>query len=70
MFRALILTTLLLLGVPAARLPRVSPFQKQSGWISTCDGIGCHGRRTECATYNTRNGDGSVTSHFCYEDGY
>jgi hypothetical protein len=68
MIRALILTTLLLFGVPPVRLSRVRPFQKESGWISTCDGIGCHGRRSECAMYTTRNGDATFTSHFCYED--
>jgi len=62
MLRFLFVTLLLSLANPVVR-----PMAKESGWISTCDGIGCHGMRTLCATYPTRGAEGTVT-HYCYQN--
>jgi len=67
MLRALVLTALLVLPLSTSLGPGVTSFQKESGWISTCDGIGCHGRAVECATYSTSSPGGPVT-HYCYRD--
>jgi hypothetical protein len=46
MLRALLATAIFLLADPALRAQ-----WKESGWISTCSGIGCQGWSFECATY-------------------
>jgi hypothetical protein len=68
MLRLLLFTVLLSIASPVVRpILVVRPMMKESGWISTCDGIGCHGMRTLCATYPTRSPDGTVT-HYCYQN--
>ena len=62
--RALLLT---LLG--AALTPAVGhSVWQESGWIGTCAGIGCTGRRSLCATYGYTASNGSVVTNYCYLD--
>lgn len=42
---------------------QVAPLLKESGWISTCDGVGCGGRQLPCFSYTI----GGVT-RYCYRD--
>jgi hypothetical protein len=67
MIRAMLVTAMLL-AVPGVRIPRLRPFWKESGWISTCAGVGCMGRKTECFTYSIHNSDGGSEPYYCYGD--
>lgn len=41
---------------------------QQSGWISTCAGIGCTGRKAICATYSYITSGGNEVKNYCYLD--
>jgi len=65
MTRALILSTMLLLGLPP-RSDRVRTHWKEEGWISTCAGVGCLGRRFDCFIYSNRDPGGRLNTYYCY----
>lgn len=44
------------------------PAWQESGWISTCAGIGCTGRRAICATYSYTSSNGGQVKNYCYLD--
>ncbi len=46
----------------------VRPSWKESGWISTCAGIGCTGWRAICATYSYTGSQGETVTVYCYRD--
>ncbi len=43
-------------------------FWKESGWISTCAGIGCTGYRSACSVYRVTSPDGAKLTNYCYMD--
>jgi hypothetical protein len=58
------LRTLLLTSALTLLLPFIRPVRPQeSGWISTCAGVGCWGRRSACFIYQT-----PTSSRWCYWD--
>ena len=68
MFRALPLIALLLGGMVGSALTQVQSHWKESGYISSCAGRGCLGRRTECAVYSFPTPDGGRNTFYCYQD--
>jgi hypothetical protein len=66
MFRALIVSATLLLGMSPPRLADVRTLWKEEGWISTCAGVGCLGRRFDCFIYSTRDQQGRHKMYYCY----
>lgn len=62
--RALILAVVGFTLTPALAL---SAWQ-ESGWIGTCAGIGCTGRRAICAIYTYTASGGNVVKNYCYLD--
>jgi hypothetical protein len=46
----------------------IRPMWKESGWISTCAGIGCTGMRALCTIYSVTSPDGSTFTNYCYLD--
>jgi hypothetical protein len=61
------LHTVLLISFVLSSLP-VRPYWKESGFIGTCAGIGCLGRRNECAIYSISGPDGVRRTYHCYMD--
>lgn len=59
----LIATSLMIAGSALAQTT-----WKESGWISTCAGIGCTGQRAICATYTHSNSEGAKVTEYCYLD--
>lgn len=46
----------------------IRPFWKESGFIGTCAGIGCMGRRNGCSIYTIPAPDGVKHTYYCYLD--
>ncbi len=57
MLRLLLSTVALTLLGPAV----TTAWQQESGWISTCAGVGCHGMRSVCYEYRINK-----VSRYCY----
>ena len=51
-----------------ATVPGIRSLRKESGWISTCDGVGCHDQRFDCATYTARDPQGDLNRYDCYQN--
>jgi hypothetical protein len=64
----LLLIAALLLPLPNATVPGISSLRKESGWISTCGGIGCYEYRFDCATYTSRDPQGDLNRYYCYQN--
>jgi hypothetical protein len=65
MTRVLTLSTVLLLGL-SPRFSGLRPLWKEDGWISTCAGVGCLGRRSDCFMYSNRGPSGQRHTYYCY----
>jgi hypothetical protein len=46
----------------------VKPYWKESGYISSCAGRGCLGRKSECAIYSFPASEGGRNTFYCYLD--
>lgn len=54
-------TLLLALSIIVAGPAITALWHKESGWISTCAAVGCHGMRSVCYEYRL-----SGVSRYCY----
>jgi hypothetical protein len=66
MLRTLLLASVLTFLLPF--IPSVRPQWKESGWISTCAGAGCMGRRSACLIYYYNDSQGDRVNNWCYWD--